>query len=555
MNNSDIASIISLYAKLLDIHGEESMKSKTYANMAFQIDRLEEPLASMDILKLEKIRGIGKQSAMKVKEIIDNNSFQALEELIAKTPSGILELLKIKGIGPKKIGVIWKELDISSPGELLYACEENRLIKYKGFGEKSQQSIKEAVSYYLAHQGFYLYAQVEPIAQQLLSFFKTIFGEEAAFITGAFRRQEDIIEQLEFVLKVPDYLIEEALSNNEFFKEIQIEQGEFRYQYQNQINIILYTDTDEGDSVLFFTSNTEDFNEMFQERFEETNFFQTEEEIFNESTQFYIPPYARTTHSLMNENIEDKILNCIDLKHIKGIIHNHSTWSDGLHTIEEMAQRCIQHGFEYLVMSDHSQTSFYANGLSPDRIKKQQEEIDFLNEKLYPFKIFKSIECDILSDGKLDYDDNILNSFDLVIVSIHQNLQMTEEKAMLRLLEAIKHPCTNILGHPSGRLLLSRKPYPVDYEKLIETCQLHNVAIEINANPRRLDLDAQWISLAEKNNVKLSINPDAHSMEGIMDIRYGVLSAQKALLSFQNNLSSYSLLEFEKYISMQKEKR
>jgi len=217
-----------------------------------------------------------------------------------------------------------------------------------------------------------------------------------------------------------------------------------------------------------------------------------------------------------------------------------------------MAQACIDKGYEYLVMSDHSVSSFYANGLDALRIQKQQEEIDQLNEKLFPFKIFKSIECDILNDGRLDYSDEILATFDLVIVSIHQHLKMTEEKAMERLLAAISNPYTTILGHLTGRLLLSRKEYPVNHEMIIQACKEHQVAIEINANPRRLDVDWRWIQAAIQQEVFLSINPDAHSIQGIDDIRYGVLCAQKALLTPQYNVSSMSLLYFEKFIKKNK---
>jgi DNA polymerase (family 10) len=199
-------------------------------------------------------------------------------------------------------------------------------------------------------------------------------------------------------------------------------------------------------------------------------------------------------------------------------------------------------------MSDHSVSSFYANGLSIERIEKQQEEIDALNKKLAPFKIFKSIECDILNDGRLDYEEAVLATFDLVICSVHQNLKMTEEKAMQRILTAIENPFCHILGHPTGRLLLSRKGYPIDHLKIIEACVKNNVVIEINANPRRLDLDWRWIRYAVKQGVMLSINPDAHSIDGIDDIRYGVLSAQKGMMTAKDNLSSLSLHEFEMFL-------
>lgn len=220
-----------------------------------------------------------------------------------------------------------------------------------------------------------------------------------------------------------------------------------------------------------------------------------------------------------------------------------------------MALAAKEQGYEYLIISDHSKSAFYANGLQADRIIAQHKEIDTLNKKLAPFVIFKSIESDILNDGSLDYPDEVLASFDIVIASVHSNLKMTEEKAMMRLLNAINNPYTSILGHPTGRLLLSRKGYPVNHEAIIEACAQNNVVIELNAHPRRLDMDWRYIQAAVESDVLISIDPDAHAIEGYDDCKYGVLVAQKAGLSAANNLSSFSLSEMMEFIAYQQEKR
>ena len=217
-----------------------------------------------------------------------------------------------------------------------------------------------------------------------------------------------------------------------------------------------------------------------------------------------------------------------------------------------MAIACVERGLEYMAISDHSKTAFYAQGLKEDQIKAQHEEIDQLNNKLAPFRIFKSIESDILNDGSLDYSNTILSTFDLVIASVHSNLKMTEEKAMKRLLAAIENPYTTVLGHLTGRLLLSRPSYPLDFKKIIDACAANHVVIELNANPNRLDIDWREIKYALEKDVLISINPDAHSLKGIDDIKYGVFSAQKALLPKEKNLSSFSLTEFEAYIDNRK---
>jgi DNA polymerase (family 10) len=223
-----------------------------------------------------------------------------------------------------------------------------------------------------------------------------------------------------------------------------------------------------------------------------------------------------------------------------------------VNSIEEMANECIKRGLEYMVISDHSKSAFYANGLSEERIKEQHRYVDDLNTKLSPFRIFKSIEADILNDGSLDYADKILATFDLVIASVHSNLKMPQEKAMTRLMKAIENPYTTILGHMTGRLLLSRNGYPVDHKKIIDACAANHVVIELNAHPRRLDIDWKWLDYAIEKGVLISIDPDAHFLEGFDDVKYGVLAAQKGGIAKENNLSSFSLKQFEEWLGKNK---
>lgn len=556
MTNSDIADVFSLISKLMDLHGEDSFKSKSYSNAAFQIDRMETPLSELQTFQIAGLRGIGESLAQKIEELQTTGTLTQLQELLEKTPEGIQELMKIKGIGPKKLRVIWQELGIESPGELLYACHENRLIHYKGFGEKSQQSIREALEFYFSNQQRYLYAQVEGLAFALEKQFKQLFSYTEVCLTGSVRRQSDIIDELTFVIaeENEDEVLNALASLNDLVEE-KSEPGILRFMYHGHIPLEVHCcAAEQFYENVFFTTNTASFNDTFMETFPDVAFEgnESEEAIFNQADIPFIQPFLRENDFAISIAQENQLPDIINVNDIKGIIHNHSTWSDGAESIENMAKACIAKGYEYLVISDHSVTSFYANGLSVDRIKMQHDEIDRLNEQLKPFKIFKSIECDILGEGQLDYDEKVLAIFDLVIASVHQNLKMTQEKAMHRLLRAVENPYTRILGHPSGRLLLSRKEYPVDYVQLIAHCATHNVVIEINANPRRLDLDWTWIQEAKAKNVLLSINPDAHNLEGIDDVRYGVLAAQKGMLTKTQNLSSYSLVEFEHFLSQKK---
>jgi DNA polymerase (family X) len=274
--------------------------------------------------------------------------------------------------------------------------------------------------------------------------------------------------------------------------------------------------------------------------------FKNEEEIFSEASLKYIPAFLRDDPKIISSHINTSGL--LKMQDVKGLIHSHSTWSDGGYSIEDMSNELIRLGFEYLVISDHSKAAFYANGLNEERIIQQHKQIDELNKKLAPFRIFKSIECDILNDGSLDYDNEVLSKFDLVITSIHSNQDMDQEKAMKRLLGAITNPYTTILGHMTGRLLLRRKGYPVDYETIIDACAENKVVIEINANPNRLDIDWRWVRRAREKNVMLSVNPDAHTVDEFHNIKYGVLVAQKGGLTPAGNLSSFSLKDFENYL-------
>ncbi|HMP91252.1 MAG TPA: PHP domain-containing protein [Phnomibacter sp.] len=552
MDNFQIADLFSLLAKLMDIHGENSFKTKTYANAAFQIEKLNTPLAQMDTAQIAAQRGIGQSVAQKVEEIIATGKLAVLDNLISQTPPGVLEMLRIKGLGPKKIHTVWKEMEIESVGELLYACHENRLTLYKGFGQKTQDNIQEAITFYLSQQGLYLYQQAEQAALPVLSMLATTFGEDKVSLTGKLRQQAIIIDKINILVAAT--VSEVATCLNEAGSLVATHTTATTLQYYEEgqlpLEIITCTPTLFG-SALLATTGPDAFTDNFPMPDWQTTTAATEAELFAAANLPMIHPSLRH-HADIYQKAKQGLPAVIETKDIRGIIHTHSTWSDGTHTIEQMAHAAINQGFEYLVISDHSKSATYAQGLSAERVIAQHAEIDALNKQLAPFKIFKSIESDILGDGSLDYEVDILSRFDLVIASIHSNLKMNEEKAMMRLLTAIVNPYTTVLGHPTGRLLLSRNGYPVNHEQLIEACVAHKVAIELNAHPRRLDIDYAWLPKATEAGAIISINPDAHFIEGFADIRYGVLAAQKGMLTAAQNLSSLPLAAFEAYLQQVK---
>ncbi|MGG9963657.1 helix-hairpin-helix domain-containing protein [Ferruginibacter sp. SUN106] len=548
MDNYQIAENFSLLSKLMDIHGENSFKAKTYAIAAYHVENLTEQLSNTPVEKIPVIKGIGESTGKKIIELLETGELKVLQEMISKTPPGVIELLNIKGIGPKKIHTIWKEMEIESIGELLYACQENRLKLYKGFGEKTQQNIIETIEYYLHNQGSYLYPQVEAVVPQIIAYLEKLFSPENVFITGAFKRQVEIIDELEFVVNSTNELIKPKFVSANPPELLEEKPDSLLYKLLNGLRLRLYTGTANFQQRIFATSGSAEFTAVFEEQFPSIDYSKGEKAIFEQAKISFIPPCLRETAAIIEKAKAITIPDLIQPGDIKGIIHSHSNWSDGSYTLEEMAKAAKEKGFEYLVISDHSKSAFYAQGLNEERIAAQQQYVNELNDKITGFKIFKSIECDILNDGSLDYTNTILSTFDLVIVSVHSNLKMSEEKAMLRLLNAIENPYTTILGHMTGRLLLSRKGYPVDHKKIIDACAANHVAIELNAHPSRLDIDWRHIDYALQKNVLISIDPDAHTIEGFDDIRYGVLAAQKAMVTKEQNLSSFGLKEFESYL-------
>ncbi len=552
MNNAAIADNFSLLSKLMDIHGENSFKTKTYSIAAFQIENNPVQLAELPRESLFSQKGVGESIGRKVIEMLETNALEVLQDYILNTPAGVIEMLNIKGIGPKKIHTIWKEMEIESIGELLYACNENRLTRFKGFGEKTQLNVQESIEFYFQNQGNFLYAQIEAVFEQVDGYLKKLFSPQKVHVTGAYRRQDLTLEQLEFVVLEPNDHVKPKFITAQPPELLEETPHSLFYKLKNGLRLRLYTGGTDLRKELFMTTGSPDFVAAFVEAYPSINLEQPEELIFKDAGVPFLAPCLRNEPLVIDRALLHGVPDLIQVSDIKGIIHNHSDWSDGANTIEQMAKDCITKGFEYLVISDHSKAAAYAKGLSELRIREQHAYVDELNRDLAPFRIFKSIECDILNDGSMDYTDKVLATFDLVIASVHSNLKMTEEKAMARLLRAVGNPYVTILGHPTGRLLLSRRGYPIDHERIIDASKENHVVIELNAHPRRLDMDWSWIPRAMERGVMISIDPDAHHLDGFNDIKYGVLAGQKGGLTADFNLSSLSLKEFEAFLQKRK---
>ena len=544
MTNKEIALSFDLLAKIMELHQENPFKIRSYQNAYLVLRKMDKPLAEFTMEELMEVKGIGAAIAEKIQSLVRTGHMPTLDKYLAKTPPGVVEMLKLQGLGPKKIEIIWKELGIESPGELLYACNENRLVELKGFGEKTQHKTIEAIGFLESNLGKYLFAQAGFHANQIIELIHKLQNSSRSIITGPLRRGMAIVERADIlttcekpeITRLSDSGLSWTLQDDTFWEGIWNEFLPVRFHFVGDAGWI---------SRLVETTGPATYTGQFKDKFLEMDSL-SEESFFIAPGLPFLTPELRDipeTYTYSREQLDQ----LIQPQDIRGVIHCHSTYSDGIHSMKEMVLYAKKLGYSYLVITDHSQAAVYAKGMKPDRLMAQWEEIDQINQSLDDFYLFKGIECDILSDGSLDYDENILTRFDLVIASIHSAFQMDEEKATRRMIKAIENPYTNIIGHPTGRLLLSREGYPLDFNRIIDACKANQVAIELNANPQRLDLDSSFIPGCVKQGVFISINPDAHSRSSIADISYGVIAARKGLLPKKlclNHLNKDELMKF-----------
>lgn len=544
LSNRDIAKTFQLLGNIMELHGENPFKIRSYQNAYLTLRKTDRPLSEMSDAEIAAIKGVGDNIAAKIRELLNTGQMAALEKYKADTPLGIQEMLGMKGFGPKKILAVWKELGVETAGELLYAVNENRLVELKGFGAKSQEELKKLLEYFLRSRNQFQYGSLYKPAKQLVAHLAAQLPDAKVSLCGAMRRCEDIAENIEILIAWDGDV--SKLLKLDLFQDATIQDQHIvaRSADEDLPLVIYHCPLAAFGSKLFRYTGSPAFLEAFVQRFPDLDFknLADEAQVFKKAGIPFIEPELRHNSRFLETSARPKLIEAAD---IQGVIHTHTTYSDGQHTLREMALHAKSLGYGYIGITDHSKSAFYANGLQPQRVLQQMAEIDQLNAELAPFRIFKGIESDILNDGALDYEEDILKQFDFVIASVHSNLRMDEEKATRRIITAIENPYTTILGHPTGRLLLSRPGYPIDHQKVIDACAANGVAIEINASPYRLDLDWQWIPYAMEKGVLLCINPDAHSMEGMGDILYGVCAARKGGLSAEACLNARDAAGFQ----------
>jgi DNA polymerase (family 10) len=557
MENKPIARKLKLLSQLMELHEVNPFKIRSVANAAFKIDKLPYPLAGKSIEQLNQIEGIGKSISGYINELLQTGTLTDLEDLLKDTPQGVVEMLGIKGIGPKKVATIWRELGIENIGELYYACNENRLAEAKGFGLKTQEEVKRILEFRMASTGKVLYAQAEAEAEALLAALKKLLPNALADFAGEYRRRCEVVHRLIIVIGSDD--VKETLQKVSGITSLlnaTIEGEQVTGDIAGLPVSVVVTSKSHYYYTLFEQTGDAEHVEAITTRINNPEHeVGSEQALYQQAGIDWITPELRERTAYIEKAASHNLPVLIEITDLKGSLHNHSTWSDGINTLEEMALYCRDEmQLEYLGICDHSKSAFYAKGLSIERVLQQHQEVDRLNQQLNGFHIFKGIESDILSDGSLDYPDEILEQFDFIVASVHSNLKMDEAKATTRLIKAIENPYTTILGHPTGRLLLSRKGYDIDYKKVIDACAANDVVIEINANPLRLDLDWRWCQYAMDKGVWLSVNPDAHRTSGFHDVNYGILAARKGGLTKEMCLNALSLSQIREKFELKKSK-
>ena len=474
-------------------------------------------------------------------------TIETLDELIQLTPQGLFGMMHIKGLGGKKLSVLWNEAKIDSMDALLEACKKGTVTNIPGFGAKTQQNILESIETYRSSETRFHYASVADTAHNLVKALQKIFKTKLISLCGDIRRQATTIERIEIIAAVPAKDFKDA-SLRRLITIQSSDKAQTNAHTLDDVPVTIYHAAKSNFYYnLFKRTGNEKHVSKVSGKLSDENPFTSEETIYKKAALPYILPEMR--EDVAEWTFTDSNDSLITTEDIKGVVHNHTDWSDGVDSLTDFIYACKKLKYEYVVISDHSKNAHYAGGLKEEKVLKQMREIDKLNKQLAPLKIFKSIECDIRVSGDLDYENDFLKRFDLVIISIHQQLKMNEEKATARLIKAIENPYTTILGHITGRQLLIRPGYPVNFKKVIDACAANSVVIEINANPYRLDMDWSHIPYALEKGVMLSINPDAHSIGEIENIRWGVSAARKGGLTKAMTWNAMPLVKIKQWLS------
>ncbi len=581
VQKEEIVTLLEEIGTLMRLAGENDFRAMAFDRAARTIENLDDDINKfIDEHTLTDLKGIGKSIANDVYEYAETGSVPVLEKLRVLVPDGLIAWLGISGMGPKKIYKIHKELGITEITELKEKCRDGSVASLDGMGQKTAEKILKSISWMEEFSARCRIDEATEVAENFLDKIKQVDGVHDISVAGSLRRSSETIGDIDILIaadkknasKLMTRFVEmegvmEVLGQGETKSSVRTEEG-------RQVDLRIVSRAHYPAALMYFTGS-KDHNVALRKRAREKNlqlneyglFHQTDDrkadfdrplpaqsetEIYRHLGLAFIPPELREDYGEFNLAADGKVPELVELSDLRGVLHAHSTWSDGKKTIREMAEACIELGYEYLGLTDHSRSAAYAGGLSIERVKQQWEEIDVLNreftDKDMDFTILKGIESDILTDGRLDYPDDLLEEFDLVIGSVHSGLDQPPEKMLNRLMEAAAHPHIHMIGHPTGRLLLRRDGNKADLSRLIEHAAKHKTAIEINANPQRLDLDWRYGRKARECGLMSAVCPDAHDIKGLDYMRYGIGIARKSGFTAENILNTKTLADLKKWL-------
>jgi DNA polymerase (family 10) len=556
MQRNALPTLFEEIGILLEIKGENPFKVNAYVNAARMLSGLENLEELAREKRLREVKGIGDALAAKIAEYYETGKIGYLDELKQEIPGSLIELLQIPNLGPKKIKVLFERLGITNTGELEYACKENRLVTLPGFGQKSQEKILKGIDFLKRHKGEFLFGDVYLDALAMVETLRTGAETGLVEVCGSLRRRKETVRDIDILVAGVDG----QTITDRFVALPEVDEVLLRGDTKTSCRLRSGIDADLRvvnreafpSALMYFTGSKEHnvrlrglakdrgwkLNEYGLFDQEKAISLGSEEEIYRMLGLSYIPPELREDLGEIEAAGKGLLPELVTLRDMKGTFHVHTDFSDGAESLERMVQVAIRQGYSYVGISDHSRSAYYAGGLKVDDLKRQWEVIDGLNERLKPFRIFKGIESDILPDGSLDYEEEILAGFDFVIGSVHSGFNMSRADQEERILRAMENPWMTMLGHPTGRLLLSREGYDVDMHTLIDGAAKNNVIIELNASPYRFDIDWRYLRYAKEKGVMISINPDAHAAAGYSEILFGVGIARKGWLEKKDVLNT-----------------
>jgi DNA polymerase (family 10) len=547
---AEVVALLEEVARLMSLKGENVFKIRAFEKAAELLAGREDLAERARAGTLTELDGIGKGIAEVLTEFLLTGESKIRLEIEASLPAGLLELTQIPGLGPKKALLLIEELEITSVRELEYACKENRLLKIKGFGPKLQDKILESIRFQQSTAGQARLDQVLAYAEALAGVMAKKLKTRVE-LTGAVRRRREVLESIDLLIEAP---AAEIAKDHKPSAALLKRASEALVHAKNEwtgaapaISVTLDFSSPENWGFEFArtTASTEHWRALGTPDFRAA---ESEEEFYRSMKVPFIEPVMRETGEEVKLAREGKLATILQPSQVQGVFHLHTTRSDGANTLEEMVLAARAKGYQYLGVSDHSQSAFYAQGLKEDALKEQEKELRKVQEKYPDIRIFWGIESDILADGSLDYPESVLKKFDFVIASIHSRFQMDRDTMTERMIQAIRNPRTRFVGHLTGRLLLGRKGYELDMERVIREAAKYDVAIEINAHPQRLDIDWRYGPQLRDAGTKVSVNPDAHEVAGFDDTIYGAWMAQKALLPGSLVVNSWTTSQVESWL-------